>query len=56
LSPRPEEAEAVFDTSWSATLLENELPAVVLVVSATTNTTDGVDLSELYIIDNDFAM
>ncbi|MGD0964201.1 MAG: protease pro-enzyme activation domain-containing protein [Candidatus Acidiferrales bacterium] len=48
-----DEAEAVFDTSWSGTLMENDLPTVLLVVSATTNTTDGVDLSELYIIDND---
>ena len=45
-----EEAEAVLDTTWSGAVA----PAanVLLVVSATTDTTDGVDLSELYIVDN----
>lgn len=48
-----EEAEAVLDTTWAAALA----PAawVKLVVSASTATTDGVDLSELYIIDNNLA-
>ena len=46
-----EEVEAVLDTSWSGALLSNTPAQVELVVSATTNTTDGVDLSELYIID-----
>lgn len=47
-----EEAEAVLDTSWSGAVA----PAarIALIVSASTNTTDGVDLSELYIIDNSF--
>ncbi len=43
-----EEAEAVLDTSWAGALATNA--TVNLVVSATTNTTDGADLSELYII------
>jgi hypothetical protein len=48
-----EEAEATLDTSW----LEALAPGanIDLVISATTNTTDGVDLSEAYIIDNDLA-
>ena len=46
-----EEAEAVLDTSWAGALLSNSPAQVELVVSATTNTTDGVDLSELYIVD-----
>jgi hypothetical protein len=45
-----EEAEAVLDTTWSGALAPGA--EVWLVVSASTNTTDGVDLSELYIIDN----
>jgi hypothetical protein len=48
-----EEAEAVLDTSWSLALAPSA--SVTLVVSASTDTTDGVDLSELYIVDNDFA-
>lgn len=44
-----EEAEAVLDTSWAtATAFGNQID---LVISKTTNTTDGVDLSEEYIID-----
>ena len=50
-----EEAEAVLDTSWAAALLSNASAQVELIVSATTNTTDGIDLSELYIIDHDAA-
>ena len=45
-----DEAEAVLDTTWSGALAPGA--EVWLVVSASTNTTDGVDLSELYIIDN----
>jgi len=48
-----EEAEAVLDTSWSLALAPNA--AITLVVSASTDTTDGVELSELYIVDNDLA-
>lgn len=45
-----EEAEAVLDTSWSGAVAPGAV--VELVVSASTNTTDGIDLSELEIIDN----
>lgn len=45
-----EQAEATLDVSWSGAIAPNA--AVNLVISASTNTTDGVDLSELYIIDN----
>ena len=48
-----DEAEAVLDTSWSAALAPNA--TVKLVVSASTNTTDGVDLSEEYIVDHNLA-
>ena len=45
-----EEAEAVLDTSWAGALATGA--TIDLVVSASTNTTDGVNLSELYIINN----
>jgi subtilase family serine protease len=45
-----EEAEAVLDTTWSGAMAPGA--RVGLVVSASTNTTDGVELSEFYIIDN----
>ncbi|HXZ31872.1 MAG TPA: protease pro-enzyme activation domain-containing protein, partial [Terriglobales bacterium] len=48
-----QEAEATLDVSWSSALAPGA--AVDLVVSATTDTTDGVDLSEVYIIDNNLA-
>ncbi len=48
-----DEAEAVLDASWSAALAPNA--TVKLVVSASTNTTDGVDLSEQYIVNNNLA-
>ncbi len=48
-----DEAEAVLDTSWSGALAPSA--TVKLVVSASTNTTDGVDLSEQYIVDNNLA-
>ena len=45
-----EQFEATLDATWSSAVA----PAanINFVVSASTNTTDGVDLSELYIIDN----
>ncbi len=45
-----DEAEAVLDTSWSGAVAP--AATVKLVISQSTNTTDGVDLSEAYIIDN----
>jgi hypothetical protein len=48
-----EEMEAVLDTSWSGALAPDA--TIDLVVSASTNTTDGVLLSELYAIDNNLA-
>ena len=45
-----EEAEALLDTSWAGAVARNA--AVKFVLSASTNTTDGIILSELYIIDN----
>jgi pro-kumamolisin-like protein/Big-like domain-containing protein len=51
--PGGEEVEATLDASWAGAVAPNAL--IDLVVSASTNTTDGVDLSELYIIDNNLA-
>jgi hypothetical protein len=48
-----EEAEATLDTIWSGALAPGALAE--LVVSASTNTTDGVDLSEVYIVENNLA-
>lgn len=48
-----EEAEAVLDASWSGATAPGA--TVKLVVSASTNATDGVMLSEAYIIDNNLA-
>ena len=48
-----EEAEATLDSTWPGAIAPTA--QVDLVVSATTNTTDGVDLSEMYIIENNFA-
>ena len=48
-----EEAEATLDASWSGAIAPNA--TVDFVLSASTTTTDGVDLSELYIIDNNVA-
>lgn len=45
-----EEAEATLDASWAGALAPDA--DVEFVVTASTNTTDGVDLSELYIIEN----
>lgn len=48
-----EETEAVLDTTWAGAVAPTAWLA--LVVSQSTTTTDGVDLSELYIIDNNLA-
>ncbi len=48
-----EEAEATLDTSWSGAVAPGA--NVDFVVSATTNTADGIDLSEVYIIENNLA-
>jgi hypothetical protein len=48
-----EEAEATLDASWSWGIAPSA--NLDFVVSATTNTTDGVDLSEVYIVDNNLA-
>lgn len=48
-----EEAEATLDSTWSGALAPGA--NVSLVVSATTNTSDGVDLSEAYIVENNFS-
>src|SRR5262249_44303605 len=45
-----EEFEAILDATWSGAIAPGA--HVNFVLSASTNTTDGVDLSELYIIDN----
>ncbi len=45
--------EAVLDTSWSGAVAP--AATVKLVVSASTNASDGVDLSEEYIVDNNLA-
>lgn len=48
-----EEAEATLDSTWSAAIAP--YANVNLVVSASTNTTDGIDLSETYIIEKNLA-
>ncbi len=48
-----EEAEATLDTTWSNAVAYGA--DTELVVSATTNTTDGTDLSEVFIIEGNFA-
>jgi hypothetical protein len=48
-----EEFEATLDATWPNVVAPDA--SLYLVVSATTNTTDGVDLSELYIIDNNLS-
>lgn len=48
-----EEIEAVTDLTWAAAVAPQS--DISFVVSATTNTTDGIDLSEQYIIDNNLA-
>src|SRR4029077_3735764 len=41
-----EEAEATLDSNWSSSIAPGA--SVGLIASATTNTTDGIDLSEAY--------
>ena len=48
-----EEFEATLDATWSSAIAPNA--TVDFVVSGTTNTTDGIDLSELYIVENNLA-
>lgn len=48
-----DEPEAVLDVSWSGAVAKNA--TIDLVASATTSTALGVDLSALYIVDNDLA-
>ena len=48
-----EEAEATLDSSWARALAPDA--NVILVVSATTNTTDGIDLSEAAIVEGNGA-
>jgi hypothetical protein len=48
-----EETEAVLDTTWAGAVAPTA--GLALVVSKSTATTDGIDLSELYIIDNNLA-
>jgi hypothetical protein len=48
-----EEAEVTLDATWSGAVATEA--GVEVVVSATTNTSDGIDLSEVYIVENNFA-
>jgi hypothetical protein len=48
-----EEGEATLDTTWSGAVAPGA--TVDMVVSASTNTTDGIDLSEIFIIENNLA-
>jgi hypothetical protein len=48
-----EETEATLDATWSSALAPSA--SVEFVVSASTNSTDGIFLSEAYIIDNNLA-
>jgi large repetitive protein len=48
-----EEAEADLDVQWSGAVAPNA--TIKFVVSASTNSSDGVDLSAEYIVDNDIA-
>ena len=48
-----EEAEAILDATWSGILAPGA--TIYFVLSASTNTSDGVDLSEEYIVDNNLA-
>jgi subtilase family serine protease len=49
----PEEGEADLDVEWSGAIAPKA--TIKFVVSASTNSTDGVDLSALYIVDNNLA-
>ncbi len=48
-----EEGEATLDSSWSGAVAPDA--TIDFVVSASTNTADGIDLSEVYIIENNLA-
>jgi hypothetical protein len=48
-----DEAEATLDSTWSGALAPGA--NVDLVISASTNTSDGTDLSEVYIVENNLA-
>ena len=48
-----EELEATLDATWSGAIAPNA--TIDFVVSGSTDTTDGIDLSELYIVENDLA-
>src|SRR6202023_1657896 len=48
-----EETEADLDVEWSGAIAPKA--TIKFVVSASTNSTDGVDLSSLYIVDNNLA-
>ncbi len=48
-----EDVEFILDVTWSQAVAR--VATIYPVVSASTNSTDGVDLSELYIVDNNFA-
>lgn len=48
-----EEAEATLDTTWSGAIAPEA--NIDFVVSGSTNTTDGIDLSEQYIVENNLA-
>ncbi|MFZ3217655.1 MAG: Ig-like domain repeat protein [Candidatus Acidiferrales bacterium] len=48
-----DESEALIDVSWSGAVAKNA--KIKMVVSATTNTTQGIDLSAEYIVDNNIA-
>jgi hypothetical protein len=48
-----EESEATLDATWSGAIAPNA--TVDFVLSGGTNTTDGIDLSELYIVENNLA-
>jgi hypothetical protein len=49
----PEETEADLDVEWSGAIAPKA--TIKFVVSASTNSTDGADLSSLYIVDNNLA-
>ncbi len=48
-----DEVEATLDSTWSGAVAPNA--NIDFVVSASTNTADGVDLSEVYIVENNLA-
>jgi large repetitive protein len=48
-----DDVEATLDTEWSNAVAPSAV--IDLVISSSTNTTDGVDLSAAYIVDNNFA-